>query len=404
MSSTSASIAAPSAERERPQKTATTIGYFLAFITLGMLSASLGPTITGLAAHTGSRLSEISYLFTARSLGYLLGSILAGRMYDRLPGHPIMVSMLFIVAALFVSIPIIPTLWILLMIMVLVGICESSIDVGGNTLLVWLHQPNVGPYMNGLHFFFGVGSFLAPIVIAQLVLFSGGITWAYWALALVFVPVAIWFMRLPSPTPQAKPDRPEGRKGNILLIFLLALFAFLYVGAEVGYGGWVFTYAVRLNLANETFAAYLTSAFWGSLTLGRLLFIPLAARLRPNVILLIDLIGMLIGLLIVIFFPAPLASIWVGTFLIGMSMASFFPTLITFAESRMQISSTITSLIFIGSSLGGMTTPWLIGQLFETAGPPVVMQLIMLNIILALVLFAGMAAFTAKAVRKSPAS
>ncbi len=52
------------------------------------------------------------------------------------------------------------------------------------------------------------------------------------------------------------------------------LFFFLYVGAEVGFGGWIFTYAVALDLGSETAAAYLTSAFWGALTFGRLLTIP----------------------------------------------------------------------------------------------------------------------------------
>ena len=35
-----------------------------------------------------------------------------------------------------------------------------------NPLLVWVHGDEVGPAMNGLHFFFGVGAFLSPIIIA----------------------------------------------------------------------------------------------------------------------------------------------------------------------------------------------------------------------------------------------
>jgi hypothetical protein len=33
------------------------------------------------------------------------------------------------------------------------GMAEGALDVGGNTLLVWVHQEKVGPFMNGLHFF-----------------------------------------------------------------------------------------------------------------------------------------------------------------------------------------------------------------------------------------------------------
>jgi len=43
-------------------------GYYAAFIALGLFGASMGPTLPYLAQHTGSRLSEISFLFTARAL------------------------------------------------------------------------------------------------------------------------------------------------------------------------------------------------------------------------------------------------------------------------------------------------------------------------------------------------
>jgi len=38
--------------------------------------------------------------------------------------------------------------------------------------------------MNALHFFFGVGAFVSPIIVAQAILMTGDITWAYWVLAL----------------------------------------------------------------------------------------------------------------------------------------------------------------------------------------------------------------------------
>jgi len=44
-----------------------------------------------------------------------------------------------------------------------------------------------------------------------------------------------------------------------------------YVGVEVAYGGWIFTYAVKVFGMGETEADYLSSAFWGAITLGRLL-------------------------------------------------------------------------------------------------------------------------------------
>jgi MFS family permease len=48
-----------------------------------MATAVLGPTLQGLAGNTGSTLAQISSLFLVSSFGYLLGSLAAGRAYDR---------------------------------------------------------------------------------------------------------------------------------------------------------------------------------------------------------------------------------------------------------------------------------------------------------------------------------
>jgi len=53
--------------------------------------------------------------------------------------------------------------------------------------------------MNGLHFFWGLGAFLAPIVVARATSASGDIAWAYLALALAMLPAAVWLWCLPGP-------------------------------------------------------------------------------------------------------------------------------------------------------------------------------------------------------------
>ncbi len=98
---------------ERPAWLAKTSGYYAAFIILGLTSAILGPTLQGLAANTGVLLNEISFLFSARSLGYLCGSILAGRLYDRIPGHRVMASAIGLIALALALTPLIPLLWLL---------------------------------------------------------------------------------------------------------------------------------------------------------------------------------------------------------------------------------------------------------------------------------------------------
>ncbi len=358
MSSTTTTFTRPASAN----KLAQTAIYYAAFIALGLASASLGPTLGGLAQHTHTRLSEISFIFSARALGYLIGSFVGGRVYDRWPGHVVMVGVFVVMAAMLALAPVIPLLWLLTAVLLVLGMGEGAMDVGGNTLLMWVHRSEVGPFMNGLHFSWGVGAFLSPIIVAQAVLISGDITWAYWMLAVLMLPVVIGLLRLPSPVAQANRHVSEpGRVNHVLLVVLIAMFLFLYVGAEGSLGGWIFTYTVALRLSSETAAAYLTSAFWGALTAGRLLAIPIAARLRPRSVLLMDLAGCLVSMGIILLWPTSLVAVWVGAIGTGLAMASIFPTTLSLAESRLHITGQITSWFFVGASLGGMTVPWIIG-------------------------------------------
>ena len=359
--------------RERKLKT---IGYFAMFVALGLSISVIGPTLPGLAEQTHTHLSQISILFTAHSLGYLVGSYIGGRFYDRIPGHPVLAGMLVAIAIALVITPVTNFLWLLATAIFIAGVGGGGVDVGGNVMLAWTYRRNVGPYMNGLHFFFGVGAFLTPIIIAQAVLVTGSYKWGYWIIALMMLPAAFWLLMYPSPTIISRQEDSTPGTSDRLLILLMMAFFFLYVGGEASFGGWIFTYSLALDLASETNAAYLTSVFWGALMVGRLVSIPLAARFRSGTLLWVDLIGCLLSISMILVLPHSPIAIWAGTIGTGFFMASMFPTMMTLAERRLGLSGRITGLFLIGASLGGMTVPWIIGQLFEGVGPRVTMWVV----------------------------
>ncbi len=348
--------------------------------------ASLGPTLPGLAAQVGVPLAGISFLFFTRSSGYLVGSLLGGRIYDRLPGHPVMGCVLLVMAGAMALVPVSSHIVLCAVVLLVVGITEGTLDVGANALLVWNHPTNLAPYMNGLHLFFGIGAFVSPILIAQVVIYSGSIAWAYWLLALCIVPIAFIILKLPSPEIQKDHTEANGTSHS-LFIFLIAACFFVFVGAEVAMGGWIYTYAVTQQIADEKTAAYLTSGFWGALTLGRLIVIPLAARFRPRTIMLFDIVGAILSVWVMVLFPLSKSAIWVGTIGTGLFIASMFATLLAFAGRRMVITGQVTGWFFVGSSLGAMTVPWVIGQLFERVGPQVMLVAVGVDLVVAFGIF-----------------
>ncbi len=387
MSLSETTISSKSTLPEGQGRISKTIGYYVAFVVLGLMAVSLGPTLPYLAENTQTSLSGISFLFTSKSLGFLVGSFLAGRIYDRFPAHPVLVAVLIVIGLTLALVPLISWLWLLTVVLLILGMAEGGLDLGGNTLLVWVHRRQVGPFMNGLHFFFGVGAFLSPIIIHQAVLRTGDITWGYWALALLTLPVAALFLALPSPARLTVASDGLAEPVDQRLVALIAIFFFLFVGAEISYGGWIFTYAVSLEMAGESMAAYLTAAYWGALTLGRLLAIPLAIRLRPRYILLGDLVGGLASMAFLLFWPHSLTAVWLATIGMGLAMASIFPTTISLAERRMTITGRVTGWFFVGISAGSMSVPWLVGQFFESVGPQVLTLIIIVDLVIALGVF-----------------
>ena len=366
-----------------------TIGYYAAIFSLGLAVSVLGPTLPALARHTHTDLGQISVLFTALALGYMLGALQGGRWYDRWPGHTVLTAGLVAMALAMVLTPLMPSLWLLALVVLFLGAGGGVVDAGSNTLLLWVHRGRAGPWMNGLHFCFGLGALLAPVVTVQMTLHRGGLTWAYWTLAVLMLPGALWLFRLPSPAmPQSVRDQPQGQQ-KCLLVLLLALFAALYVGAEMGFGGWIFSYAVARHLSDTADAAYLTAVFWGAMTAGRLLAVGLATRLGPSTIILADLVGCMASTGLIMLDASSATLMWLGTCGLGVSMASIFPTLLVFAERHTTITGQVTGALLVGASVGGMLLPWRIGQGFASIGPSVLPATILVALMVAAVVFIG---------------
>jgi MFS transporter, FHS family, Na+ dependent glucose transporter 1 len=387
MSAETTTLSGENLPSDKADRLPQTIAYFAAFVALGLSSSSMGPTVPGLAENAQTDLKNISLLFTARSLGYLLISIRGGKLYDKQRGNRVMAVALLGMAALLALVPVLPKLWLLFFAILLIGIAEGALDIGGNTLLVWVHGKRVAPFMNALHFFFGVGAFLSPIIVARVMLINPNIKAAYWALALLMLPVAFWVLQQPSPAPQTARSENANVRVNPRLVAFIAFFFFLYLGAELGFGIWIFTYLTKSNLSDDTVAAYVNSAFWGALTVGRLLAIPLAARFQPRLILSSNLLGSLLSITVILLWPQSFVAVCAGAIGFGFFMASIFPTTFSFAERRLTITGQVTGWFLVGASAGGMFLPWLIGQLFEKLGAQVMMLIILIDLVAASLVF-----------------
>jgi MFS transporter, FHS family, Na+ dependent glucose transporter 1 len=370
-----------------------TASYYLLIIYLGLSTAVIGPTLPALAAQTGTRLGDMGLVFLASSAGFTLGTALTSRVLDRVPGHIVLGLAQMAAALMLVFVPTAPNLPILLAILALSGCAVGFVNATANTLLVWVHRGGVGPYMNGMHFFFGVGAFAGPFIVAQVVGLAGSYRWVFWAVAVVGILASLRVLSLrdsPRSEHHATTTDDNGRRLEIPVILSSALFLFFYVGAEVAFGGWVYTYAVTLNLAGAAEAAYLTSAFWGSFTIGRLISIPMATRLTASKTILASLGGCLTLLAGAILLAHSNTILWVLAIGLGLCMAPIWPTGYTLAGQSVKFTARASGLILLGDSFGGMVLPWLSGHVIELAGAQAMIYLVFGSLVCTLVMFGAM--------------
>ena len=354
--------------------------YYSTLIAVGLMVGIMGPLLGDLARQTQSSLQGISLILAMRPLGYLGGTLLSGRLLDRHPGHPILAGAILISAIALSLMPLAPILLILAALVLIMGFAQGIMDVGSNTLIVWVYHDRVGPFLNGLHFCFGLGAFLGPMLVAQSLARTGHSAWTFWALALVLLPLALLLFKVPSP---AHADEEAQAKGPAVwdrrLAALFVAFFFLYGGSEAGFGAWIYNYATHLGLSDAAGAAKLNSMFWGLLGIGRLLGIPVLARVTPKRFLVFLLPSAVLSLGLMLFFQGSQTALWLGTAGLGLSLACIFPGMLIYAGKRLsrggRVSGKITAFFFVGSSSGSISLPWLMGQAFEPWGPKAALAL-----------------------------
>ena len=225
-----------------------TWSYFGLFIAIGMTGGLLGPALPHLAQASGSSMSQIAILFTARAVGNMSGAIVTGLLMDRFNGHRVLLMMGGLAVAGLAVAPLSPLLVLLTLLFMLLGFAEVSLNAGGNTLLLWLHRDAAGPNVSALHFCFSFGNMLTPLIMIAALSLTGQFHLTFWIVGLSLA-VMLWpLSRFASPTmaavdtSQSTPTHTKHRDPLLLGLFLLLFAGYRNYLCGLGDGLW---HAVR---------------------------------------------------------------------------------------------------------------------------------------------------------------
>ncbi|XP_053566839.1 sodium-dependent glucose transporter 1 [Bombina bombina] len=371
-----------------------------AFLGLGMAIAVLGPTFPDLAMNVDSSVANISYIFVGRSSGYLGGSVIGGILFDCMNHHLLLGTSMLATAAGLYAVPFCRKAFLLTGVMSIVGLAMGFLDTGGNIVIMNTWKDQSGPHVQALHFSFALGAFVAPLlaklvldilplsktpsnsdlpnistpsqsqqVLKLLGLEMQGAMLSYIVIGTFILLVSLFFFILYT---KSRPHHSTGKdseeksktaKYHNALIFLLFLFFFFYVGTEVAFGSYIFTYAKQYVNMEDKDAAMLNSVFWGLFAAVRGLAICFATFMYPGTMLLLSVAGCTLASLLLVLFHDNRICLWAGSALYGASMATTFPSGFSWVQQYTTIGGKSASIFVVGAALGEMAVPASVGYL-----------------------------------------
>lgn len=334
--------------------------YLVSFLIVGMSLSMLGPALTELREKSDSGIGAIGVLFAGQSLGYIVGSIAGGRLYDRFDGHRVYAIGLAVLGVGLLAVPHLETRPTLFVAFVVMGLGASSVDLGANTLIIWELRSNGRRAMNLMHMCFGIGAVIAPL----LVYLGLGITAA--AGAAFCAVMAVWALRIPAPRRPAV-ARAEHTTATLPMLALLGVFFTLYVGTEIGFAGWIKTYGEEIAFS-EFAATWLTTIFWLTFTIGRAIASYLAHRVAPLAVLWVTCVATVAAAAVLIVGDGAAGVVWVGTALMGLATGPQFAAMMNLVEQRIDVSGSATTWFVGGAGVGGLVFPWVIGRWLDVSG------------------------------------
>ena len=351
-----------------PQNVRVVVAYFLSFVALGAVTVSLGPALPFLADRVGVSIEVASGMFSAKALGFGIGSFFAGRLIEKVRAHGMLQVGLGITALTMLAVPFSPEFALVLAFLLVAGIFAGTADVGINILIVWQMKDRVGPYMSGLHFLWGFGALLSPLIIVQLHRLTGDLVASFAVIAALPALCIVLFLRLPSPPPI---HARQVTGGPLALRPLAALMALMFLAGvmELSMSSFIFTYVYEGGLGDAQQAGWVNSSFYAALTATRLILAFLLLRFSNQSMLGWALILVIGSCAMVLILPKVLSLVWIGVVICGVGQAAMFPLTLSMAPQYLPAEGRVTSFMFGGASIGFIAIPWMIGRLFESRIP-----------------------------------
>lgn len=341
---------------------------YLIFISLGLPDSILGVAWPSMNSEFRLAASSAGIIAVVVSIGTIFSSFQTNRMIQKIGvGNLIVCSIFFTVIGL-CGFSLSQNFIFLILSAIPLGLGAGAIDTAVNDYVALHYKAH---HMNWLHGFWGIGAMLGPIIMGFYLKdqnWRGG----YLILAALqfLLVIVVFFSRNQWKHPRQTAEAGEPQDSTLTLVkqpgVIFSLFCFIfYVGIEASMGLWGSSFLVKIKDIPVSTAAFITSSYYASLTVGRLVAGFITFFLASRTVLYFSELLLLIG---VVFLSLGSGNIAVlGFIFTGLGSAAIFPTMLHETPERFgtKNSGRIMSLQLALAYTGTTCLPPLLGFLAD---------------------------------------
>ena len=363
------------------------------FFVISFLTNIIGPLVPEIIEDFDLSLTMVAVLPFAFFIAYGAMSIPAGLLIERYTEKKVMISAFLVAFGGAQLFALFPNYLIAIISIFFIGTGMAMLQVAINPLLREAGGEEHFAFNSQLgQLFFGLASFLSPLVYSYLVVnLDSGVTegfilstfaalvpeelpWIslYWIFALVslLMVAVIFFSHFPEV--ERKEDEKVGTLETLELlkqpmVWLFFLGIFCYVGSEQGVANWISEFLSTYHGYDpQTTGASTVSWFWGMMTAGTVLGLLLLKVMDSRKVLISFTTGALICLTLALFGSGTVALYAFPA--IGFLIAVMWPVIFSLALNSVSENHGSFSGILVTGIVGGAVVPLIVGTLGDWLG------------------------------------
>lgn len=362
-----------------------TLACYAAFVAIGVCVTIFGPAKDILTERFGLALKDGGNFISLHYIGAVIGIVATGALLDKINARYLLVGGALLMGVGLLILTQAQNLWLAYVAMVIIGLGYGALDICPNLVVASLNPERSSIALNILNIMWGIGAALGPQV-ANFALSQQNIN-------LAFIATGVFSLALVIPFAFASLEphhRTQGTQAtvptppiNIGMLMPFVLLIFVYVGAENGFGQWLFTEVTNVTRATASVATLATSLFWGGLTVGRVLATLLLRRMSDEALLMGTTLLIAISAALLIVLPGVESVALISAFLVGIGCGPIFPTALAILNRRFP-RGTITGTVVAFGTTGGIVIPWVQGQVGADHSGGMIVTVILGFVLLAL--------------------